>query len=227
MNTSPELDSQTTALAAEMNQVKQQFLAGLPDAVKQTMMQAAQKLAASGVGERAVNTGRPAPDFALPNLRGASIRLSRQWTRGPVVLSFYRGGWCPFCNLELAALQRHLPDIRSLGAALVAVSPETPDHSLSTAQKHGLEFEVLSDVGDQAARAYGLVFVLPEALRALYQEWGIDLPAWNGDDSFELPIPATYVIDTGGMVRAAHVSMDYTTRMEPTAILAALRDIRA
>ena len=213
----------TESLNEEMARLKQEFLSGLPDEIKQTLMQAAQELAASGLAERAVNLGAQAPDFELPNVHGTPVRLSAQLTRGPVVLSFYRGGWCPYCNLELTALQRHLPEIHALGASLVAVSPQTPDHSLSTVEQHRLEFEVLSDVGDRIAHEYGLVFTVPERLRPIYREWGIDVPAWNGDDSYELPITATYVVDTDGVVRAAHINPDYTRRMEPEHIIVTLR----
>ena len=217
----------TDSLNEEMDRLKREFLSGVPEDIKQTLMQAAQELAASGLAERAVNVGTRAPDFELPNVHGTPVRLSAQLARGPVVLSFYRGGWCPFCNLELAALQRRLPEIKALGAALIAVAPQTPDHSLSTAEKHALEFEVLSDVGDRVAHDYGLVFQVAEALRPIYRSWEIDLPAWNGDESWELPAPATYVLDRDGVVRAAHVDTDYTQRMEPLEILAALRALAA
>lgn len=210
------------SLNAEMDRRKREFLAGVPEDVRLTLMQAAQQLADTGIAERAVNVGTQAPDFELPDVKGQPVRLSERLARGPVVLSFYRGGWCPYCNLELAALQRRLPEIEGLGAALIAVSPQTPDQSLSTAERHALRFDVLSDVGDRTARAYGLVFQVPESLRPIYQGWGIDLPVWNGDESWELPIPATYVIDRDATIRAAHVDTDYTRRMEPEAILAAL-----
>lgn len=159
----------------------------------------------------------------MPNATGQIVSLAEVLTRGPVVLSFYRGGWCPYCNLELQALQRHLPEIREMGASLLAVSPQTPDNSLSTAEKHQLQFDVLSDQGDQVARTYGLVFTVPPELHSIYRQWGIDIPAWNGDESWELPLPATYVIDRGGIIRSAFVNLDYTQRMEPADILRELR----
>jgi peroxiredoxin len=145
---------------------------------------------------------------------------------GPVVLSFYRGGWCPFCSLELQALQGILPEIRARGASLISVSPEKPDNSLSTAEKYNLEFEVLSDQANRTAREYGLLFTVHEEMRPLYLEWGFDVPVCNGDDSWELPVPATYIIDTNGVVRAAFIDKDYTKRMEPDDIIAALDDIQ-
>ena len=185
-----------------------------------------EKLAASQVGVSARTVGDAAPVFTLPNAIGRPVSLSNLLGRGPVVLSFYRGGWCPFCSLELQALQAILPEIQSLGATLVGISPETPDNSLSTKQKQQLTFEILSDQGNQVARDYGLLFSVYEEMRPLYLEWGFDLPAVNGDDSWEIPVPATYVIDSGGVIRAGHVDKDYTRRMEPAEILAALSTLQ-
>ena len=215
----------TTPLADQIGESVTAFMAGLPEADAQVVGDSFAKLHASSIADNAITTGDPVPDFELPNARGGTVRLHQALDNGPVVLSFYRGGWCPFCNLELQALQARLPEIQALGASLIAVSPELPDQSLSTAEKHGLGFEVLSDVGNRTARAFGLVFTLFEEMRPLYLKWGLDVPASNGDDSWELPVPATYVIDTGGTVRAAHVDKDYTRRMEPEQIVAALRKL--
>lgn len=184
-----------------------------------------EKLAASQVAAHAKAVGDHAPNFTLPNATGTPVSLNDVLEQGPVVLSFYRGGWCPFCSLELHALQAILPEIRSLGATLIGVSPETPDNSLSTKQKQQLTFEVLSDQGNQVARDYGLLFQVYDEMRPLYLEWGFDLPAANGDDSWEIPVPATYVIDPSGTIRAGYIDKDYTRRMEPADILAALRTL--
>lgn len=169
--------------------------------------------------------GAHAPDFTLPDSTGEHVSLSSLLSRGPVVLAFYRGGWCPHCSTELRAYQARLAEISSLGAALVAVSPQTPDNSLSTREKLELAFPVLSDTGNVVARSYGLVFSLPEELREIYAGFGLDLPTANGDDSFELPLPATYVIDTEGAVVWRHVDADYTKRAEPNDVIAALAAI--
>jgi peroxiredoxin len=140
-----------------------------------------------------------------------------------VVLSFYRGEWCPFCNLELRALQAALPRLRTRGASLIAISPQSPDHSLSITDKAGLTFDVLSDARQQVIRAYRLQFTVPADLKDLHLNvFGNDLSAQTADGSWDLPIPATFVIDQAGIVRARHVSADYTTRMDPTDIEAAL-----
>lgn len=146
-------------------------------------------------------------------------------SRGPLVISFYRGSWCPYCNLEMQALQQHLPRFNESGASLVAISPQVPDESLSLAEKHALSFPVLSDVGALVARDYGLVFTVSERLRPLYAGFGIDLPKSNGVDSFELPVPGTFVVDRNALIRAAFVDPDYKKRMEPEEILAVLEAI--
>lgn len=151
----------------------------------------------------------------MPNVRGENVFLYHFLNNGPVVLSFYRGGWWPFCNLELRALQRTLLEIKELGGQLIAVSPHLPDNSLSTAEKLAIEFEVLSDVGNQVAREFGFVFSLPEILRPVYKNFGIALEAANGDSSFELPVPATYVMNQEGVIQLDFVDVDYTKRAEP------------
>ncbi|WP_412062474.1 peroxiredoxin-like family protein [Rubrivirga sp. IMCC45206] len=171
----------------------------------------------------AVSVGDSAPSFELPNAIGQTIRLGDLLAQGPVVLTFYRGGWCPYCSLELKALQDALPAITEAGARLVAISPQTPDATLSTAEKKALSFDVLSDVGNAVAREYGLVFEAPADLVETYQGFGIDLEAANGDATHELPMPATFVIDLDGTVRYAFVDPDYTQRAEPADVVAALQ----
>ncbi len=191
----------------------------------QTMLQATAELKASGIENRALAAGDRVPAFTLPNAHGEPVRLTDLLARGPVVLNFYRGGWCPYCNLELAALQAELPNIQALGASLVAISPEQPDRATETRARHQLEFEVLSDRGNRVSRQFGLVFTLPESIRAIYASFGTDLPAYNGDDRFELPLPATYVIRADGTIGYAFVDADYTRRMDPVEIIQALRDL--
>src|SRR6266404_8192805 len=159
------------------------------------MVRADMELAASGISQHALKAGDRVPDFRLPDARGDYVRLCDLLAKGPVVLSFYRGGWCPYCNLELRALQKVLPQITALGAQLVAISSQTPDESLSTAEKNELAFPVLSDVGSATAKAFGIAFDLAEELRPIYARFGHALPDKNGDESRVLPIPATYVID--------------------------------
>jgi peroxiredoxin len=181
------------------------------------------KLAESGIAKRALKVGAKAPDFSLPDPRGGAVTLSTLMQKGPIVLTFYRGGWCPFCDLQLRAYQKVLPGIRRLGAELVAISPQTADYALSDVEKKGLTFPVLTDAGNRVARQYGLVFAMSDVLRRLQEAFGNPIPKFNGDDTWELPMPGTFVLDRGGVMRLAHVDPDYTRRLEPVAILDALR----
>ena len=170
-----------------------------------------------------MQAGAKAPDFALPDASGAEVRLSEILAEGPVVLTWYRGGWCPYCNIQLAAYQKILPQIEELGAKLVAVSPELPDKSLSTAEKGGLRFSVLSDVNLVVARDYGLVFELTPEVEALYGEI-LDIKEFHGAEAAtnELPLAATYGIAKDGTVAWAFLDADYTKRAEPRDIIDAL-----
>jgi peroxiredoxin len=210
------------SLLEQTEQTRDAFISALPGDHQATVALAFEELMASQVAAGARNVGDRAVDFELPNVKGGSLSLGTALDQGSVILSFYRGSWCPFCNLELNALQARLPEITARGARLIAISPENPDASLSHADKLNLEFDVLSDAGNHTARSYGLIMTVHEKLRPLYLQWGIDLPAANGDDSYELPVPATYVIAPNGEIRAAYVDKDYTKRMEPAAIIAAL-----
>ncbi|MEM1292467.1 MAG: peroxiredoxin-like family protein [Cyanobacteria bacterium P01_H01_bin.162] len=197
----------------------------LPADAQVAMAKAGNEIAQLGIEDQSLKVGDAIPLVTLPNALGKSVAVPDLLKAGPVVIAFYRGGWCPYCNMELRALQQALPAIKAQGAQLVAIAPETPDNSLSTQEKNDLSFEVLSDVGNQVARAFGLVFTLPEYLRPLYQSFGIDLAAYNGDSSFELPVPATYVIDTTGTIVRAFVNVDYTQREDPENIVAALQQL--
>ena len=202
---------------------KQQTADNVPQETLQTMLQATQSLKDAGIENNALGKGDRAWDFTLPNVHGKSVNLQERLKSGPVILSIYRGGWCPYCNLELNALKQVLPEIEALGAQLIALAPQLPDRSMDTAEKHQLEFEVLSDVGNVVSREYGLVFTLPESLRPIYQQFNLDIAGYNGDDSFELPMPATYIIAQNSEIVHAFVDADYTVRMEPSEIIEVLK----
>ena len=214
-------------LKAELEQQLAKFKQRASSELARTLQDGVDELAASGIADGAVKEGEVAPDFTLPNARGSLVALSALLEQGPVVLSFYRGGWCPYCNLQLRAYQHILPAIRELGAQLVAVSPEPPDASLSTAEKNALEFEVLSDVDAQAARSYRLLFDLSERLKATYIGMDKNLAVINADGQWHLPIPATYVIAKDGRVALSYVDPEYRNRLEPSEILAALQELQA
>ena len=213
------------SLQYEIKKMQQEIIPTIPEDVLNTIFEATERLVQSGITKKSLKEGDRAPSFSLPNGTGdtvSSIELSR---RGPLVVSFYRGGWCPYCNLELRALQHSLTDIKTLGAELVAISPELPDNSLSTKEKANLTFEVLSDVGNKVARDFGLVFALAEEIRPIYKNFGFDIPISNGNDSYELPVPATYVIASDSTIIYSFVEADYTKRAEPEDIIEALKAI--
>ncbi len=213
------------SLKEECQAVVKQFMTDVPEDVMGSITDFIGRLVENGIADKAINVGDKAPDFSLPNVHGKQIKLYDLLKDGPVVINFYRGGWCPFCSLELKAYQDVLSDIKAEGANLVGISPETPDNSLSTAEKFALEYEVLSDTGNRISDAYGLVFELEPVIREIYTSFDIVLPDINGDDSWTLPIPATYVINRDGTVFWAEVNANYTERAEPADVLKALREI--
>lgn len=181
-----------------------------------------EEVAASSVMQTALRVGAKAPDFELPNATGQRVKLADLLKQGPVVLTWYRGGWCPYCNIQLHAYQEVLADIESAGGKLVAISPELPDQSLSTREKNSLKFQVLSDSGNAIARLYGLAYRLPDDLIARFKG-RLDLPKFNGDESWELPLGATYVVARDGTITYAFVDADYRKRAEPAAIVEAVK----
>lgn len=211
--------------AEQYKKIVEDFMAGLPEEARATVAKSFEYIMASDFGNKALTRGDIATDFTLPNARGETTRLYELLKKGPVVLNFYRGGWCPFCSLEFKSVHDILPQIKEQGATLVGISPELPDNSLDTIEKNQLQFEVLSDVGNNIARQYGIVMEVPEVIRPLYLEWGLDIPKINGDETWELPIPATYVINTDGKIVSAYVNKNYTERMEPYEIVMALKTL--
>lgn len=192
---------------------------------RQVMQRAAQDLA-QAMPDPGLKVAETAPDFSLPNAFGQQVRLSDILAEGPVVLTFYRGGWCPYCNLQLRGLKETQPFFEQEGARLVAVTPQEPDKSREQVEKDGYPFEILSDLDDQVMAAYGLLFQVPADLSEVYkQRLSLDLAEYNGDGRYVLPVPATFVIDRSGVIRAAFVDVDYRKRVEPAAIVAALQEL--
>lgn len=180
----------------------------------------ADALAASDILEKALRTGDRAPMFELPDAFGTTVRLVELLERGPVVLSFYRGSWCPFCNLELRALQRELEAASTAGVTLVAVSPNTPDMSRELLEEGGLTFPVLSDHECRVASQFNLVYeMVPEQVE-YYRNHDRDLGEMNGTDTWCLPVPATYVIDRDGMIRYDFIDLNHRVRAEPSEVVA-------
>lgn len=180
-------------------------------------------LKASGIEHTALQSGEYAPCVSLLDMTGHKVNLSDLWQKETLVVVFYRGGWCPYCNLELRAWQTYLESLKQLGAGLIAISPQTADNSLSTAEKNQLKFTVLSDTNLEAAKAFGIAFEMPENLIDLYKSLGNDLSVVNGNGRWVLPLPATYVIGRDGKIIYAHVEADYRVRAEPADVLARIK----
>lgn len=219
------IESNSLTLKDRIDEFSKMAAEHAPPGVSATLSSELRKLAESGIVKNALQVGAKAPDFSLPEARGGVQTLSSLLSKGPVIVTFYRGGWCPFCNLQLRAYQSVLPEIHRLGGQLIAISPQTADNSLSDVEKKGLTFPVLSDLQNRIARQYGLVFELSDVLKELQKGFGNPLPKFNGDDSWELPMPGTFVLDREGVARLAHVDPDYRLRLEPAIMLDALRAV--
>lgn len=211
-----------TTLNDEIIALREKSTANIPPDRLAVLVGETEKLVATGIGERAAKVGDQFPNIELLDATGKPVCTADLLKQGSLIVSFYRGEWCPYCNLEVNAFQRLLSEIHAKGAQLVAVSPQTPDHSLSFQQKNDLKFEVLSDAGNELARALGLVFELSAPLKEAYTQFGMPLPNFNGDESWTLPIPATFAVDQQGIIRYAYVDADYTTRAEPAEVIRCL-----
>ncbi len=199
----------------------------VPPSVIETMHRATAELIASRQAERAKKAGDVAPAFILDDQDGRSVSSAALLGEGPLVLTFYRGVWCPYCNMELQAIQAALPEITARGANVVALSPQTQPNSRKSSRQNQLTFPILSDVGGEVAASFGLRFALPEYLIALYRDLKNDLPTFNADPSWTLPMPGRYVIGTDGVIAYAEVNPDYTRRPDPSELLPVLDTLAA
>lgn len=213
-----------TPLQKSLDEKKSNFELNADDDKKKDYAAGIQAIIDDGVLERAKNNGDKAPNFTLKNAKGESVTLYDELKNGPVVLIWYRGGWCPYCNLTLKRLQEEMPNFKKYGASLVALTPELPDSSLSTVEKNEISFQVLSDIGNKVAKDYGVVFELTDAVAKRYQD-GFNLHQYNGDESNALPLAATYVIDKNGKIVYAFLDADYRNRAEPKDILNSLKNL--
>jgi peroxiredoxin len=172
-----------------------------------------------GIAGRALAAGAKTPAFELKDHNGETVSSAELLRTGRLVICFFRGRWCPFCVGQLEAMSRILPQIREAGAELLAISPQTVQQSFFMADQHRLGFPLLSDAGNHVARQFGLVYRVPDYQEAIYRRVLINLPFTNGDESWELPVPAVYVVDRDGTVLFAAVNPDYKERPEPEEIL--------
>jgi len=211
-------------LAAQLEARAAQSAERMPAAIIETMQTATFDLKATGIEKAARQVGQKAPDFTLPAAGGGDVSLAALRQEGPVVLAFYRGGWCPYCNLQLAALQAELPALQEAGASLVAISPESPASAEDTKSAQELDYAVVTDADNAYARELGLVFALPQAIADLYANFGIKMePKVDAPGTYELPVAALYVIDTDSTISWAFIDADYTRRAEPSDVVAAVK----
>jgi peroxiredoxin len=196
---------------------------GLGRAHMDSLASAARELLDDNQALLTLQVGETVTDFCLAHVDGQQIDLAALRAAGPVVLTFYRGGWCGHCSGYLAALQRVSGDLAELKASIVAVSPQTLSWSQDTARRLRLRYYILSDPDNRVARDFGLVYRLPEAFRHAYELLAIDLPDRNGTASFELPIPATFVIAPDGRIAFASADADYSRRPSPLTLLEEVR----
>jgi peroxiredoxin len=194
-----------------------------PPEVVAVMHKATADLIASGQADRALKAGWRAPKFALQDAHGVVVRSTDLLAKGPLVLTFYRGVWCPYCNMDLQAIEAAAAEIRALGASLVAISPQTAPNRRKSERENALSFPILSDHGNSVANEFGLRYRLPDDLIAVYKGFGNDLAVGNGEESWTLPMPARYVIGTDGVIAYAEVNPDYTRRPDPSELLPVLR----
>lgn len=193
-----------------------------PPEVIEAGKQGTRELRSSGIVDKALNVGASIPSFTLSDAHGRQVKSADLLEDGPMVLVFYRGAWCPFCNLYLRSIQEYLPQIKEQGATLVAVSGETPDNTLSVEEKNELTFTVLSDPNFDVAREFGIVYEMPRVTNDAILKLGFDLTKYYSTKKPELPLSATYVIDRKGKITYAFLDPDYKKRAEPADILAAL-----
>jgi peroxiredoxin len=206
------------SLTEQLSEKRNNSAKVIPKEKRTIMLQSTTSLKLKKLSNKALTKGQMLPTFSLKNIEG-NIVLLENFQSQFLVISFYRGGWCPYCNLELKALQAILPELTELNGALIAITPETPDNSLTTSEKNELTFAVLSDVDNTYAKSLGLVFQLPDDLQRVYKESGIQLDKQNGNNDFELPMPATYIINKDREVIYSFVPEDYSERLDPETIL--------
>ncbi|KAL2825555.1 redoxin domain-containing protein [Aspergillus pseudoustus] len=221
------------SLQAELESAYSDFQKAAPQPVLDTFSAGVKDLASTFNPAQAIQPGQKFPDFTLPSATGTPISSTSLLadagtnTKG-LLISFYRGEWCPFCNLELRALQKHLAEFRAAGVQLVAISPQLPDASLSVSEKNTLEFPVLSDVGNKLARELGIVWRQPESFGPIFQGFGVDWGKSYGEENagtLEVPIPATVLVGRDGVVRDVFLDTDYTKRLEPSTALEWVRKL--
>lgn len=211
-----------TSLTATLAAMREASTSRIPEDIRAILGQANDDLAATGIVEKAIKKGGTLPAFSLTNQDGETVNSAELLAKGPLVISFFRGLWCPYCNAELKALTAAESDIAAKGATLVVISPQTQQAAAKTRAENGLNADILVDSGNDYADVLGIKFALIPAVKEIYSKFGIDLPAANGDDSWTLPVPTRLVVGTDGSVLYSAIDVDYTHRPEPSETVAAI-----
>ncbi len=211
------------SLQASIEETLKGLTAQAPQKVIENFTEGLADLVAADIDGGALSVWTRAPEFSLPDFGGTTITLESRVQRGPVVLQFFRGSWCPFCNLQLSALEDIYEQVKSIGAEILAITPERPDKTDIGQSRPKPSFPVLYDAGNRVASEYGIVFELNPHLKSLHQAMGSDLPPFNGDASWTLPIPATFIIDRDQIISWRFLDKDYTKRAEPADLLKNLK----
>ena len=215
------------SLQGKLDALRMEFETNLaPPPVVAALHRATNELIASGAADRALKAGDPAPAFTLLDAEGKRVSTDALLARGPVVVTFYRGVWCPYCNLDLQALEAARPQIEARGARLIAVSQQTAANSRKSQRQNKLGFPILSDPGGKVGALFGVRWTVPAYLREIHRALGADLTQFNGEDSWTLAMPARYVIGGDGVIAYAEVNPDYTRRPDPAHLLPVLDALR-
>lgn len=225
MNATYERGSKEMSLTAALAEEKQRLITSTPAEIHMELFRNIRELQQTGISS-GLAVGSKAKDFSIKNALNEDVSLYDELSKGPVVLTFYRGGWCPFCNLQLRAYEKMLPEIKALGGQLIAISPQSPDNTLSQQEKEGLTFQVLSDRNGLVAAKYNLLYEVPDYLQDVMQNrMDLNLAEYNATNSWILPVPATFMIDESAVIRSAYVNPDFMTRQDPADILFELQKL--
>ena len=215
------------SLQDKLDAFKTQFKSQAPEAAFNALTKSTQELIESGQAERAIKAGDAAPDFTLNDQDGNAVARADLLAKGPLVVSFYRGVWCPYCNIELKALEEAVGDIRARGASLVAVSMQGASDSRKSQRDNSLSFPILTDNAGELADQFGIRWSLQDYVIPFHAGFGVELPKIHGDGQWNLPMPARYVIDTDGTVAYAEVNPEYTRRPDPSDLFPVLDKLAA
>ena len=213
-------------LQESLDRLKTKIEGSMPPPFVQIMHQATADLEATGIGEGILKAESPAPEFQLPNQNGALVASKELLKNGPLVVTFYRGMWCPYCNTDLSNLKRYKGQLEELGASMLSISPQLPEFNKQITERHRLNFDLLTDSGNEVAAKFGLRWEMVDPLKALYRDnFGIKLPDFNGENSWTLPVPARFIIGTDGIIKYAEYAVDYTKRPNPDVVVEALQSL--